>query len=170
MNELNNKVREVLGENTTHYERTCWSCGYTWLGLHCPHDGYQNECGNCNRKPSVIDYHDCTCKGVTDLEEATQAIEALITEQVRLGEERVWAQIHTKYQVGDIVGHYKITDRFKKIGKNTKYRVVCRLCGIPMFRYSNKFKLPHRDCPAYYKPTHTKLPQSGSKGDKENTQ
>lgn len=73
-----------------------------------------------------------------------------------------WNKIHTKYEVGDIVGDYKITDRFRKIGKNTKYRVVCVLCGRPMFRYSNKFKLPHRDCPAYYKKS--QLEQSQTEG------
>lgn len=62
----------------------------------------------------------------------------------------VWDRMHTKHNVGDVVGDYKITDRFKRIGKNTKFRVVCVHCGRPMFRYSNKFKLPHKGCPAYY--------------------
>lgn len=68
-----------------------------------------------------------------------------IIEKVR---SREWLLLHTKHQVGDVVGNYRITERFRKIGKNTKYKVVCTLCGRPMFRYSNKFKLNHRDCPA----------------------
>lgn len=52
------------------------------------------------------------------------------------------------YKVGEVVGNYKIAERFRRIGKNTKYKVVCTLCQAPMFRYSNKFKLPHRGCPA----------------------
>lgn len=80
-----------------------------------------------------------------------------IMEIIKNVEAMKWAVLHSKHEVGDVVGDYKITDRFLKIGKNTKYRVVCRLCGRPMFRYSNKFKLPHRDCPAYInKPKLTK--------------
>lgn len=66
----------ILADNTTHYERTCMYCGRTWLGLHCPHDGYQNACPNCNRKPTTIDYHGCTCQGVTDLEQVTKDLNA----------------------------------------------------------------------------------------------
>ena len=69
-------VESILRDNTTHYERTCMFCGYTWLGLHCPHDRYQNPCPNCNKKPSTIDYYDCTCKGVTDLDDVVQALDA----------------------------------------------------------------------------------------------
>lgn len=62
-----------------------------------------------------------------------------------------WEKLRTQHEVGDIVGHYEITDRFKKVGKNTKYRVICKLCGAPMFRYSNRFKTNHKDCPAINK-------------------
>lgn len=91
----------------------------------------------------------------------------IIDSEIDKARQEEWDKIHTKYEVGDIIGDYKITDRFRRIGKNTKYRVVCVLCGRPMFRYSNKFKLPHRDCPAYYKqPPKTLLEESnGLKGD-----
>lgn len=50
------------------------------------------------------------------------------------------------HEVGNVVGQYRITERFKRVGKNTKYKVICIKCNAPMFRYSNKFKLPHKDC------------------------
>jgi hypothetical protein len=56
-------------ENSTHYQRTCVYCGNTWLGLHCVHDGYQNACPNCERKPNPIDYHECKCLTVLELGE-----------------------------------------------------------------------------------------------------
>lgn len=71
-------IRSILEDNTTHYERTCNFCGNTWLGLHCPHDGYQNPCPNCDRKPPVIDYFDCKCVGVTDIEEASAQLLQLL--------------------------------------------------------------------------------------------
>lgn len=52
-----------------------------------------------------------------------------ILEIVEMVRQEEWDKIHTKHEVGDIVGDYEITDRFRKIGKNTKYRVVCNLCG-----------------------------------------
>lgn len=57
-------------------------------------------------------------------------------------------KIRPKYEVGDIGGNYRITERFRRVGKNTKFKVVCTLCGAPMFRYSNKFNLRHKDCGA----------------------
>lgn len=45
---------EVLGEESLHYRRTCEFCGTSWLGLHCPHDGYQNPCDACDKRPTVI--------------------------------------------------------------------------------------------------------------------
>lgn len=57
-------------------------------------------------------------------------------------------KIRQKYEVGDIGGNYRITERFRRVGKNIKYKVVCTLCGAPMFRYSNKFNLRHKDCGA----------------------
>lgn len=56
--------------------------------------------------------------------------------------------VKPKYKVGDIAGNYQITERFRRVGKNTKYKVVCILCGAPMFRYSNKFNLKHKECGA----------------------
>lgn len=65
---------EALGESSTHYQRTCMYCGATWLGLHCVHDGYQNPCPNCDRKPVTIDYHDCICMTVIDMEQIKDTI------------------------------------------------------------------------------------------------
>lgn len=56
--------------------------------------------------------------------------------------------VKPKYKVGDIAGTYQINERFRRVGKNTKYKVVCILCGAPMFRYSNKFNLKHKGCGA----------------------
>ena len=63
-----NEARTDELEQSTHYQRTCMFCGYSWLGLHCVHDGYQNPCGNCDRKPLVIDYFDCLCETVIESE------------------------------------------------------------------------------------------------------
>jgi len=59
------EVLDMIGEESTHYQRTCVFCGYSWLGLHCVHDGYQNPCSNCDRKPPVIDYFECSCESTT---------------------------------------------------------------------------------------------------------
>ena len=44
-----------------HYKRTCEFCGYIWGGLHCIHDGYQNPCPSCNKRPTTVDGN-CNCK------------------------------------------------------------------------------------------------------------
>jgi hypothetical protein len=48
---------ESIDENTVdttwHFKRICPSCATTWFGLHCPHDGVQNPCPACNRKPDI---------------------------------------------------------------------------------------------------------------------
>lgn len=41
------------GQPSWHYKRTCAFCGHVWYGLHCPHDGHQNPCPKCNKKPEV---------------------------------------------------------------------------------------------------------------------
>lgn len=38
----------------THFLRTCEFCGNQWEGLHCPHDGYQNPCGACGKRPTTV--------------------------------------------------------------------------------------------------------------------
>lgn len=38
----------------THYLRRCARCGYEWFGLHCPHDGYQNPCPKCGKRPETV--------------------------------------------------------------------------------------------------------------------
>lgn len=79
-------IEELLKNSRTHYERVCLNCGYTWLGLHCPHDGYQNPCPICEVKPKqVIQTHDDNCEGVIDQEEFTQSITNLLeTERERV--------------------------------------------------------------------------------------
>jgi len=37
-----------------HYDRKCRHCGYQWRGLHCPHDGSQNPCGKCGKRPTPV--------------------------------------------------------------------------------------------------------------------
>lgn len=41
-------------EESFHYKRKCTFCGHKWYGLHCEHDGYQNPCPNCFKKPIPI--------------------------------------------------------------------------------------------------------------------
>lgn len=49
-----------------HFKRTCEFCGYVWAGLHCPHDGYQNPCPKCKRRPTPVpepeDVGVCSCE------------------------------------------------------------------------------------------------------------
>ncbi len=46
-----------------HYKRTCNFCGHIWGGLHCPHDGYQNPCPVCGKRPTVVGTDDvCDCE------------------------------------------------------------------------------------------------------------
>lgn len=40
-------------EAPTHYLRTCEHCGTKWEGFHCPHDGFQNPCPECGRRPET---------------------------------------------------------------------------------------------------------------------
>lgn len=42
------------GQPSVWYKRTCEFCGATWAGLHCPHDGYQNPCPECGKRPTVV--------------------------------------------------------------------------------------------------------------------
>ena len=48
-------------EELLHYKRTCEFCGHVWGGLHCPHDGWQNPCPNCNKRPTVKK-DECNCE------------------------------------------------------------------------------------------------------------
>ena len=57
------KQQVTISRNLWHYKRTCEYCGYVWGGLHCPHDGYQNPCPNCGKRPTVIKKDDvCDCE------------------------------------------------------------------------------------------------------------
>jgi len=46
---------EDYGKESWHFLRTCKFCGNKWWGLHCPHDGYQNPCPECGRRPVPIE-------------------------------------------------------------------------------------------------------------------
>lgn len=77
--DLDEEIMNILNENTTHYERVCLVCGHTWLGLHCPHDRYQNPCPGCGSKPrSVTTLLETDCQGLTDFDEVRTQIKALI--------------------------------------------------------------------------------------------
>ena len=41
-------------EPSVHYLRLCPSCGFSWWGLHCPHDGIQNPCPACGKIPETV--------------------------------------------------------------------------------------------------------------------
>lgn len=56
-------------------------------------------------------------------------------------------QLQDFYVPGRKIGLYKIVERTKeKSHKNRKYKVECIKCGKELFRYSNKFKVKHKDC------------------------
>ena len=58
-----NAVKKNDTEELWHFKRTCEYCGYQWGGLHCPHDGYQNPCPECKKRPTVIHIDDvCDCE------------------------------------------------------------------------------------------------------------
>jgi hypothetical protein len=50
-----------MKEESWHYKRVCKECGNTWAGLHCPHDGIQNPCGECGKKP-LTEKGECNCE------------------------------------------------------------------------------------------------------------
>lgn len=47
-------VDDADEEELWHFRRTCSNCGYVWGGLHCPHEGYQNPCPQCETFPEVV--------------------------------------------------------------------------------------------------------------------
>ena len=49
---------DEYGEASWHYLRTCEYCGEIWQGLHCIHDGYQNPCPKCGKRPTVIEFYE----------------------------------------------------------------------------------------------------------------
>ena len=55
-------MSDRLTDEYYHHQRVCLNCGYTWWGLHCPHDGYQNPCKECDWTPEpVIGSEKCRC-------------------------------------------------------------------------------------------------------------
>jgi Zn ribbon nucleic-acid-binding protein len=78
---------------------------------------------------------------------AKQAITNKIKEAELRGYDKAWKTIHEVIEVGDIKGQYKILERVrKKTGNNAKFKVECVECGDFLYRYSNKFNLPHQNC------------------------
>lgn len=78
--ELTQSILDLLAkrlEQYTHYHRTCQRCGKNWWGLHCPHDGYQNPCPECESVPVVLNAHYCDCDFVASVSE----VRAIIGEQ-----------------------------------------------------------------------------------------
>ena len=76
-----------------HHQRVCLNCGYTWWGLHCPHDGYQNPCGDCGETPEpVVNSDKCECELVAPVAELEQLIkekqaEARLKERKRMSQD-----------------------------------------------------------------------------------
>jgi len=68
---LQRQHERELVEDYTHYYRTCFICGASWWGLHCPHDGYQNPCPSCNVLPTIAPSDGCHCEFVAPVSEIT---------------------------------------------------------------------------------------------------
>lgn len=41
-------------EQPDHYLRACASCGAAWYSLHCPHDGFQGKCPECQARATRV--------------------------------------------------------------------------------------------------------------------
>lgn len=91
----------------------------------------------------------CTEDNWCDLcEHTVSRLLAWKDQEVAKAKQEIWHSIiPARHNVGDKVGQYLILDRMGRIGKNTKFRVKCTYCNEVMFRFSNKFKLTHFDCP-----------------------
>ena len=81
-----------------------------------------------------------------DIDQALTSIINLVDKEVEAARKEEWAKLHTKYQKGTVKGQYTILEAVRRVGKNTKFRVECLNCHGVMFRYANKFKLPHKNC------------------------
>ena len=75
---VSNLKRDI--EDYTHYHRTCQNCGKNWWGLHCPHDGYQNPCPECEFKPKPLRDKHCDCEFVVPVPEIIDLIESVVDE------------------------------------------------------------------------------------------
>ena len=100
-------------DDYTHYYRVCTTCGYGWWGLHCPHDGYQNNCGNCNTRPTILPGDLCKCEFVAEVDE----IQALINEKVIEGKIALLEEI-------------KPPEQFKDYMRMAGYTNGCAVCGF----------------------------------------
>lgn len=71
-------VVEAIQEYT-HYHRTCNYCGRNWWALHCPHDGIQNRCPSCNKKPKIVTPgRDCDCEFVAPIDELMESLKSRV--------------------------------------------------------------------------------------------
>jgi hypothetical protein len=62
----------MIKEKSWHYKRTCKFCGRVWYSTHCPHDGVQGRCPDCNKRPTVVEidgFCDCEFDEYDDNEE-----------------------------------------------------------------------------------------------------
>lgn len=71
---------EDFGEESTHFHRTCLFCGGQWWGLHCPHDGYQNNCPDCGKRPVTVPdaKPNTACSGREEQRRERQPIDRLL--------------------------------------------------------------------------------------------
>jgi hypothetical protein len=83
--------------------------------------------------------------------EFRQAITTMIKTEVKNAIEQYKKANHIGYMyvAGEVIDNYILLERLTKIGKNWKFRVMCRYCGNTMTRNSNKFLHSHLDCPKW---------------------
>jgi hypothetical protein len=68
----------MMEEDYCHYFRTCLKCGKNWWGLHCPHELYQNPCGQCGLVPVTVVAPDCDCEFAVPVREILGIIKNII--------------------------------------------------------------------------------------------
>jgi len=51
-----------LKEDEVYYFRCCHKCGRVWQSFHCPHDGCQGTCPDCNTRALSFKNKECNCE------------------------------------------------------------------------------------------------------------
>ncbi len=59
--ELKAEAIELI-EDEVYYYRCCHKCGRVWQSLHCPHDGVQGTCPDCNTRALSFPEKECNCE------------------------------------------------------------------------------------------------------------
>ena len=90
-------------DESTHYYRVCTNCGYGWWGLHCPHDGYQNPCSNCDKRPKTLPDELCKCEFVMNVDDFKAYTESQVREILTKLEQRVAYNAHDMGELGRFV-------------------------------------------------------------------